>query len=642
MASKTVNQNREIATLTSLHKAITTPEATCHYTDGGAYTNFITSNECATEEAAQRTKIRDAQVITTKSRIGAPHHATTSRYVEKTLVLAKGAKSGQLPHTFAKAEDGSPNCKIENAPAVRTDDPTQQAWDNSKGFMREKGFGLNKNDLLAMLRQQCTLSVVTTTCKHKREVDLLRASRLEVFYGDTVTLVATRINATAIDAEARKIPKCLLESGLVKRDPAEEKHARWEISRGAYPARVFRSEPLTQLKKSEFGDTLKLGEEWLGKEASERTKDGDNTGKTSFEGRGREKIAGDPTLSEIQNGTARQGKRQAAMGKVFQDGWNGARSLLSIADIINYLSEPAIEVKVTAIACAGPRTITVAAYPPDKFVCKLLDLVEVKRKLERIGNAIHTIGRWLAPIKGAAEMIPGCPKVQITGIFLGMAIEYPREHDHVEAETGTFLNLYGQWRELNRDYAKGFKQQVHLAGGLEVGFEKLLGFTFELDVPLAACTGPLGAFASWLLTKIHVGVYVIFEISLSCGLEGNMGWDEYGSFSGETSIKGKGDGKLGVGLKADAGFASLQGELRGNWRPELKVQYDEEHIIKMELESKYTIDIVFRVGVDVLGFKVDHEFDPIQIYPEKGQSLSTGKPEEFFPLDVKKEGGKHE
>lgn len=182
------NHELGIATTTSGHVATTLgPTDVCYdpkKTQTAPFDNYVATSK-ATEHSTEKTQIGGGFIIRHGDAIG-PLSETDHKW------SGGGITSGTYRQE-ARAENTSPDVKAEKKQVARMTDPTTQNHGNTKGAITDGTPAGMAAALEARKLRRCSLTELKATCTHsgRESIDGV----LEVLRGDTVTLVATRVNA---------------------------------------------------------------------------------------------------------------------------------------------------------------------------------------------------------------------------------------------------------------------------------------------------------------------------------------------------------------------------------------------------------------------------------------------------------------
>lgn len=187
--TKTSNRKLGIATTTTDHLARTLSASDVCFDPAKKVTapfpNQVPTAR-ATEHSSQKTQITEGLVVRVGDAIGAPSDAAHG-------FSGGGIVSGTY-RLEARCTQGSQDVFVEKKPVARATDPTTQNHANTTGAITEP----TADGLLAALNARklarCTLQSLKAVCSDNgREA---QRGLLEVVYGDSVKLTATRVNAT--------------------------------------------------------------------------------------------------------------------------------------------------------------------------------------------------------------------------------------------------------------------------------------------------------------------------------------------------------------------------------------------------------------------------------------------------------------
>lgn len=670
MSSKTVNEDLLIVTQGSKHLCDTQkPTDLCFLIDKKTvvpYRNYIPTSACDNAQATQKTLIRGFRIVHNKSRIGQDHGATPSAD-DNFQGFGGGVANGQVFYKHANDYPGdhSKNVRVEGQWIVRTDDETQQNKRNCTGKFREGDGGITEDELEALLDKGCTVESVSMVCEHRDTT----VDRIGVLEGDVVTVTMVHVNDAEVEPAPRAIPVCQVprRKGEGKLPADAKVHPYFRVTRSAYPKTSWR-EALPAKTEDIPGTTIKIGKDWIGagpkketpskseiaKDPGEKPKttydsnkklgevkgapplEGarmlrdqkeDGTGIPAQQARGREEanaaLARDMELRQmresivqaerqrIQEKLAAQKARDEAMDKgrentqsVIKAGAIAISTYYALKEV--FYAKP-VEVKVEALACAGAKPTTIAAYPPGSYGVNLLDLKEFVTAFKAIKDTIAKVRDFLKKIDGAGEQEEGAgAEVAITAGRFAIAIWVLKQ---AAAEMSV------EFRELTRDSvapkeAPGRKKhEVFRAYMLDLKMERLVGIKFSYSVPLTYAAGAIGAFAQKLLDKVGADLSFKFDIELNAGVSGRFEFDEYGKIIWGRKAAVTPTVKFTLSLNAAARGFSLTIGATATWKPTLELDAPpDQPLVVQRLVSKVEIKWFVKASVNILGWTVDWEY----------------------------------
>jgi hypothetical protein len=670
MSSKTVNEDLLIVTQGSKHLAdTTTPKDRCFLIDKKTvvpYRNYIPTSACDDAEATQKTLIRGHRIVHSESRIGTDHGKIPSKD-DNFQGFGGGVANGQVYFKHANDYPGShsKNVKVEGKWIVRTNDETQQNKRNCTGRFREGDGGITEDELEALLNKNCTVESVSAHCDHKgRTTD---TDRLGVLEGDKVTVTMVHVNDAEVDPAARKKPVCQVPRRKAQgKLPADAKvHPYFRVTRSAYPKTSWR-EALPALTKEISGLTIVLAEEWLGKGPKKeeegklqiakdpkdkpdkfkkdsydqfgtvkgapplegarmlRDQKEDDTHIPAQQARGRQEanaaLQRDMELRQMREAMAQDTRDKVAAlrerDKRFDEGRErtqavkklGAIGLTTIRAVQEIFHAKPVEVKVEALACAGAKVMTIAAYPPQSYKADVVELV--KSALKVVKDAIDAVRKFLNKVQGAHEKEEGAdaPAVEV-------AITAGRFQFAVWFLADSAGELAMEYKELERDAAGPHeavgrkKHEVFLAYSLDIKFERLIGIKCSQSVPLSMATGALGAFAQRLLDRVGADLNVKFEIELSSGVSSALEWDQYGKIEWTRKVQITPTAKFTMSLNATARSMSFSIGVTVEWKPTFELEKAENQpMVLKRNDSKVDIKWFVKAAVNIFGWTVDFEY----------------------------------
>jgi len=665
MASKTVNEDLMIVTMGSKHLADTkTPADKCFLVDKKTivpYRNYIPTADCDNAQATQKTLVRSFRIIHDKSKIGMDHGAKPSKDEPAFAGFGGGTVNGQVYWKEANDFPGShsKNVKVEGKWIVRTDDQTQQNHRNCLGTFREGDGGITEDELEALLNKGCTLEAVITKCAHRDTA----VDRISVLEGDTVTLEMNKhVNDAEVEPAARAKPVCQVpRRKAAGKLPADAKvHPSWRVTRSAYAATSWRP-ALPALTKEIQGLKITLAEEWLSKakdkskltvnpdpkdkpktikdtganfgnvtsanpvvDGARMTRDqrANPTSNPAAQARGEadQKAAAardqelramrESFVGKSQDDVAKAKANAAAMEKASENTQSAMKAgaiVLTTWDGVKaiFYAKP-VEVKVEALACAGAKVITVAAYPPESYSVNLLDLKEFKATFAAVRDTVSRVREFLRKIKHTGE--------QEEGAGASLAITAGRFKVAIWILKDAAVELGVEYRELERDAAGKEqigrkKHEVFRAFFLDLKIERLIGIQFSYSIPIAFALGALGQFIQKLMDKLGTDLSIDFSVELSCGVSGRVEYDQYGKLTA-TKAQIAGVCKFTIALKGKAGSsASFSMSVTIEWKPvfELVPASDQPMGVK---RIASTVDIKWAVSaaVNIFGWVVELKY----------------------------------
>lgn len=686
MASETVNEDLMIVTQGSDHVADSEkPTDECLLIDKTTvkgFRNYIKTSACSNKEATQKTFIRSARIIHSESRIGQTHGWVPS-FDDDFSGWGGGINNGNVFFRHANDLKGShsKNVKVEGKWIVRTNDETEQNNANCKGKFVEGDGGISEEDLEALLSKGCTIESVTMKCEH-RETNIARLSVLE---GDKVTITAVHVNDAEVEKEARAKPQCQVprrkKEGKLPEDAKE--HVYYRVTRSAYPATSWR-DAFPALTKEITGIEITLESEWLGEAPEEEGIDPGDDGKVihdsdeklgivrgapSLEGarmmrdqrnnpaqtpeqatRGRAEVDAalqrdmenrslrEDIANRNREGMQQRRDREEAREEKLEKGREKTESVLKSAGMILttyaalkevFFAKP-IEIKVEALACAGAKPVTIAAYPPGAYSINLLELKEFKTAFIAIKDAITKIRSFLELIDGAKakEEGAGAEGAEAEGADAeeeaGLAINAGRFTITIWILKDITANLSVQFRELTRDStadeAPGRKKhEVHRAFSLELASERLIGIQFAYSIPVTYVLGAFGAVAQKFLDNVGADLSFKFEVELSASLRGAFTHDEYGKFVWLETLSSDVIAKFTISLNASLPGAAVSIGVTAVWKPTFVIRPTSDQPMEVRrITSNIEIKWFINAAIDIFGWTVDLEYegnicDPIQL-----------------------------
>lgn len=681
MSSKTVNEDLLIVTQGSKHLADTKkPTDMCFLADKKTvvgFRNYIPTSACDNAQATQKTLIRGFRIVHSKSKIGTDYGAIPSTDDNFTGV-GGGVANGQVFFKHANDYPGShsKNVRVEGNWIVRTNDETQQNKVNCTGKFREGDGGITEDELEALLNKGCTVESVSMKCDHGRDTT---TDRLMVLEGGVVTITMVHVNDAEVEPAARAKPKCQVprRKGEGKLPANATVHPFFRVTRAAYPKTSWR-EALPALTKDVPGLTIDVGKEWIGegvkKDDSKSAfnkdpKDKPDTKYDSNKNLGR--IEGAPPLEgarvlrdlkedgsgipaqqargraeanaalqrdmelrqmreSMQGGLRDQLAERKARDAAMDQGRAATQSVKKLGEIgittfyalkEVFYAKP-VEVKVEALACAGGKPVTLAAYPPSSYSVNLLDLKEFKTAFKAAKDTIAKVRDFLKKIDGVGEKEEGAgADLAITSNRFTIAIWVLKD---AEANIGV------EFRELTRDSGAGEapgrkKHEVFRAFTVDLKIERLIGVKFSYAIPISYATGAIGAFAQKLLDKVGADLNFKIDVELSVGVSGSFEYNEYGKIIWARKATMTPVAKFTISLNATARGFSVSIGASIQWKPtfELEPATDQPFCVK-RLASTVDIKWFVKAAVNILGWTVDWEY---------GDTIWTGKiPEAKYAL----------
>lgn len=682
MSSKTVNEDLLIVTQGSKHLCDTQkPTDKCFLIDKKTivpYRNHIPTSACDNAQATQKTLIRGFRIIHNQSRIGMDHGAVPSAD-DNFQGFGGGVANGQVffKHANDYPGDHSKNVKVEGKWIVRTGDETQQNKRNCTGKFCEGDGGITEAELEALLSKGCTVESVSTKCDHRDTT----VDRIAVLEGDVVTVTMVHVNDAEVEPAARAKPKCQVprRKGEGKLPADAKVHPYFRVTRSAYPKTSWR-EALPAQTKDMPGLTIKIGKEWIGagpkkeeagnnkffKDPGEkpttiydtdkklgqiqgapplngarmlRDQKEDGTGIPAQQQRARQEadaqLQRDMELRQmresmqqgVRDQLAERKAREAAMDKgrentqsVIKAGSLAITTFYALKEV--FYAKP-VEVKVEALACAGAKVTTIAAYPPGSYGVNLLDLKEFKTAFNAVRDTIAKVRDFLKKIDGAGE--------QEEGAGASLAITTKRFTIAIYVLKDASAELSVEFRELTRDSgqageARGRKKhEVFRAFMVDLKIEKLIGLKFSYSIPLSYATGALGAFAQKLLDKVGADLNFKIEVELAVGVSGRMEYNEYGKIIWARKGALTPIAKITFSLNATGRVFTVSIGVTGEWKPtfEMEPVHDQPFVVK-RLPSKVDIKWFVKAAINIFGWTVDWEY---------GDTIWTGNiPEAKYQL----------
>lgn len=666
MSSKTVNEDLLIVTQGSKHLCDTQKTTDkCFLIDKKTivpYRNYIPTSACDNAEATQKTLIRGFRIIHDKSRIGTDHGSIPS-HDDNFEGWGGGVANGQVyfKHANDYPGDHSKNVKVEGRWIVRTGDETQQNKRNCTGKFCEGDGGITEDELEALLNKGCTVESVSMTCGHRDTT----VDRIGVLEGDVVTVTMVHVNDAEVEPAARAKPRCQVprRKGEGKLPADAKAHPYFRVTRSAYPATSWR-EALPEKTEDMPGLTIKIGKDWIGEAPEAEGEDGhkiaDDPGESPDTVKDTHDDAGqiegppplngarmlrdqknNPPVTPAQQERARkevdaqldrdmelrqmresmsQSTRDAAK-KVqdreerFEKGAENTQSVVKSGALILttyralkevFYAKP-VEVKVEALACAGAKPVTIAAYPPGSYGVNLLDLKEFVTAFKAVKDTIAKVRDFLKKIDGAGEKEEGAgADVAITAGRFQIAVWFLKD---AAAELGV------EFRELTRDSgglpeAPGRKKhEVFRAFTLDLKIDKLIGIQFSYSIPILYALGAFGAFVQKLLDKVGADLNLMFEIELSVGVSGRLEYDEYGKINWARKASASPVVIFTISLNASAHNFTVSIGVSIEWKPifELEPVKDQPLSVK-RLPSTVDIKWFVNAAINIFGWTVDWEY----------------------------------
>jgi hypothetical protein len=683
MSSKTVNEDLLIVTQGSKHKLDTVkPTDLCFLVDKKTivpYRNHIPSAGCDNGEATQKTLIRGFRIVHNKSRVGTDYGAMPSTD-DNFQGFGGGVANGQVffKHANDYPGDHSKNVKVEGKWIVRTGDETQQNKRNCTGKFVEGDGGITEDELEALLNKGCTVESTSMVCDHGRDTT---TDRIGVLEGGVVTVTMVHVNDAEVDPGPRAKPVCQVprRKGEGKLPADAQVHPHFRVTRSAYPKTSWR-EALPAKTEIMPGLKIDIGKPWLGegpkkeeKSKSELNKDPkdkpktikdtydkigkvegapplegarmlrdqkeDGSGIPAQQARGKEEAHAamnrDMELRQMREAMANQTKDALAAKKArdaeMEKGRENTQSVIKAGSLAIttyyalkevFYAKP-VEVKVEALACAGAKPVTIAAYPPGSYGVNLIDLKEFKTAFKAVKDTIAKVRDFLKKIDGAGEKEEGAAAdVAITAGRFTIAI-------WVLKDAAAELNV--EFRELTRDSAGPKeapgrkKHEVFRAFIVDLKLERIIGLKFSYSIPVSYATGAIGAFAQKLLDKVGADLAFKFEVELSVGVSGQMEYNEYGAIIWARKASITPFAKFTISLNASARGFSMSIGASIEWKPtfEMEPVHDQPFVVK---RKPSTVDIKWfvKASINILGWTVDWQY---------GDTIWTGKiPEAKYTL----------
>lgn len=636
-----------------------------------SYRNHIPTSACDNAQATQKTLIRGFRIVHSKSKVGTDYGKIPSKD-DNFEGWGGGTKNGQVyfKHANDYPGDHSKNVKVEGNWIVRTGDETQQNKVNCTGKFCEGDGGITEAELEALLNKGCTVESVTMKCDHGRDTS---TNRLAVLEGGVVEVKMVHVNDAEVEPAARAKPKCQVPRRKAEgKLPADAKaHPYFRVTRSAYPKTSWRGE-LKALTKDMPGLKISLGKDWLGEGAKEddsklkfteeagdepsnertrlanpkpvkiegdpslrgprmeREQREDDTHIPAQQARGRQELADaqrrDAELLDMrrqieqrendrrQQSVAAAEERRQQRDEAMQKGRDKTQSVIASGALILgtfvalkevFYAKP-IEVKVEALACAGAKPVTIAAYPPGKYGVNLLDLKEFKTAFKAIRDAIAKVRAFFSKMDGVGE--------KEEGAAAEVAVKVGRFTVTIWILKDASAELGVEFRELTRDSAAGEargrkKHEVHRAFTLDLKLEKLIGIQFSQSVPVSVAAGAIGAFAQKLLDRVGADLAFVFAVDLSCGVSGQLEYNEYGKIIWARKASITPSAKFTMSLDASAEGFSMSIGVSIEWAPTLEIEpaTDQPFSVK-RLPSTVDIEWFVKAAIDILGWTVDLEY----------------------------------
>lgn len=449
--AKVSNHDLGVATKTSGHEAHAGPPDVCLDPSKkvpSPHPNIAPTSR-ATEHTTGKTKFQEGQVVRVGDAIGPqsdPAHPDLG-----------GGVVSQTYRFEARAGKGSPEIRAESKPPTRTTDTTTQNHANTTGKMVIPASPNSLADAADDALKTCSYEKSTIKCSHKSAVKL---AQILVLRGDTITIVANRINAKKSgDAVACHQPT----------------HMKWRVLRTGGLDRLGNALPKKDEEKT--GDTLTLDEAWTGPgEAILGGKVGHTDGglSTTMSDSAKQRLIDQKNTfaqsnavvrgaSRVENQDGRLAYQQIAPIKAANAqadlSLNNARRLAHVAiDVARFAREwradqNPVRIQITGAACSGGVSYEVIAYPPHSF--------EFKFPLDKFRSVGRTFGRAMGVIGKIGKL---------GGVEVENSLQCPGSDFDV---TITF-----KWEEI--DGATAY--DIQRSGGISIG-GTFFKWTFDIGVP---------------------------------------------------------------------------------------------------------------------------------------------------------------
>ena len=472
------------------------------------FQNYIPSTDLKAGKT-ENTLIADKNIMTARTFIGPDSAGDEDPY---TI----GFVSAHPYNNWAKADSWSHDVKAEGFYIIRTDDVTQQNARNSYGTMDGSKLDGDETTVREYAVAKCTMNKLEGTSGkrhlYKKSATATKEDYIEILTGETVEFVSERIDATDITGDPPKDPACALVPD----------HTIWRILRtGAEVERKF---------EQESGKTYTL--------------DG---GFTNIGGASWELSLSTPRgeTQTLDKGATRHGVRETTQGPVTDGITVDVGALLAF---LRFRRNPC-NIRVDALACAGPKTAWVRLFPKEKVKATFSLGAESEDSTSvgasgrndfldalyrRLGFA-RRLCNTIARIVGLAGDIEFGFK-----LFEGFSLEIELEYKHCEK---TLTTRAGDWRSD--------KAHVGLAYLFKVSSAPLIEFSIRVAIPVVAIaaaffTGPGASVVVRVLRKIEdiVGdngfrFDLVFRAAISVGMNYEFTIDQHveGDFTGQMEIK---------------------------------------------------------------------------------------------------------
>lgn len=300
--------------------------------------------------------------------------------------------------------------------------------------------------------------------------------------------------------------------------------------------------------------------------------------------------------------------------------------------VMEYFAFQPLRIGIEAHGCSPGAKAVVLAYPEEEFGAELAVLKDFpgKQVVDTIKGIVTNISDFWKKIKGAVvQEIGDDPKLYKPG---GFNIDLYFFRSSKSTATGKVtrgidlspsVELTLAWRELVRDSNPGNGEiqgrrawQVHRMWEVDVKLERLLGLDIQFEVDLNYCLG-LGKVITDVLGffGVQTGIFLDLNLSLSVGVGGTVGRDEYGKWT--LSI-------LNVPLKAViqvslvvrvGRFLEVGFRVTGRWEPKFKLgKNDKGQLCIKCTQATFDIILTFEAQADILGWSLDYSYQ-IQKWP---------------------------
>jgi hypothetical protein len=634
----TTNQSKLIATLGTPTSAATVEPVDIHLKNGAPvpHPNDVPTSKSTAGMTSTQTTIAGKQIVLQEATlIGPPSNSAWPGEV--------GKKSGTTGME-AIVKKGSPNVTAEKLAIARYNDPTLQNHQNCDG----KVIITDEALAAAMLEQQkllrCKMQSLHTVCGHGRTADV-KKKYISVLVGDTIDLVATRINALEFKGDG-SLAGAAAECGKAPL------HTHFVVTRSMVKTPWADFPAKTQTYTG--SDTLTLGPDWLGTPPPEpKGADGKPqgaqvvnaaTGSTQgARGGGKSAAATNPGTAPtpiprgedpaiVERGfrmgnqvskpkmplgpdklTTTQRERLAQVQRDFDINTRNNR-----ADQAKYDGDTALKAsreradKIKGRDAAIEATLVILIDVIKCLPCKITVEAQSCAGVEKVDVWVWPRGRYMLdivafvqPIKDTFDIVAKTVKL-FADVFKASGARAKIEMKFFEGPWGV---LTWQWKEKpNHQIAPEFM--------IEVGFAKLAEVKGEVRIPVLTFAGPLGRAAVWVLEKINlrgdIGIFATVSLSISVG--GSMfDWN----FA---------PGPMSVRLTFEAGifaeltlgdWATFKVEAKAVWRPLFSPSASMSNgrflgvtLLAGKVEFKWEVTI----QADFIGFRNGRKFNG-EIFP---------------------------